>query len=108
MFLTRSDTNQAAHLPQMARSLTFGIKKVEGLYFLCSGKKVLINCTVTAQLICTFVFIIKSRFSHDVVDIVSGYTPLHTTVENDDMKAMITLLKNGANIDSQVISVISR
>ena len=39
---------------------------MEGLYYLCSGKKVLISCAVTAQLICVFVFVYtKSRVSHN-------------------------------------------
>ena len=36
---TRSHTNQAVQLQEMARSLKFGIKKVEGLYYLCSENK---------------------------------------------------------------------
>ena len=40
--------------------------EVEGLYYLRSGKKALISCTLSTQLICTFVFeFAKSRFSHD-------------------------------------------
>ena len=38
-FLTWSDTNQAVHLQKMARGLKFRIKKVEGLYYLCSENK---------------------------------------------------------------------
>ena len=38
-FLTRSDTNQAVKSQKMARSLKFRIKKVEGLYYLCSENK---------------------------------------------------------------------
>ena len=36
---TRSDTNQAVQLQKMARGLKFRIKKVEGLYYLCSENK---------------------------------------------------------------------
>ena len=32
----------------------------------------------------------------------SGYTPLHTTVEQNDMNMMVSLIKHGANIDGQV------
>ena len=36
---TRSDTNQAVQLQKMARGLKFGIKKEEGLHYLCSENK---------------------------------------------------------------------
>ena len=38
-FPTWSDTNQAVQLQKMARCLKFQIKKVEGLYYLCSKNK---------------------------------------------------------------------
>ena len=38
-FPTWSDTNQAVQLQKMARGLKFWIKKVEGLYYLCSENK---------------------------------------------------------------------
>ena len=38
-FPTWSDTNQAVQSHKMARSLKFRIKKVEGLYYLCSENK---------------------------------------------------------------------
>ena len=38
-FPTRSATNQAVQLQKMARGLKFWIKKVEGLYYLCSENK---------------------------------------------------------------------
>ena len=38
-FPTWSDTNQAVQLKKMARGLKFRIKKVEGLYYLCSENK---------------------------------------------------------------------
>ena len=38
-FPTWSDTNQAVRLHKMARGLKFQIKKVEGLYCLCSENK---------------------------------------------------------------------
>ena len=38
-FSTRSGTNQAVQLQKMARGLKFRIKKVEGLYYLCSENK---------------------------------------------------------------------
>ena len=38
-FPTRSDTNQAAQSPKMARGLKFRIQEVEGLYYLCSENK---------------------------------------------------------------------
>ena len=36
---TRSDTNRAAHVQKMVRSLKFWIQKVEGLYYPCSENK---------------------------------------------------------------------
>ena len=38
-FPTSSDTNQAVQLQKMDRGLKFRIKKVEGLYYLCSENK---------------------------------------------------------------------
>ena len=38
-FSTWSDTNQAVQLQKMGRGLKFRIKKVEGLYYLCSENK---------------------------------------------------------------------
>ena len=57
----------------MARGLKFGIKEVEGLYYLCSENKGAVqlhgmHCTAAqyVQLICAFVFAYsKGRFSHD-------------------------------------------
>ena len=55
-FSTRSDTNRAVQLQMIGRCLKFRILEEEGLYYLCSKKKALISCAVTAQLICGFVF----------------------------------------------------
>ena len=38
-FPTWSNTNQAVQLQKMARGMKFRIKKVEGLYYLCSENK---------------------------------------------------------------------
>ena len=38
-FFTWSDTNQAVQLQKMAKGLKFWIKKLEGLYYICSGNK---------------------------------------------------------------------
>ena len=38
-FPTWSDANNAVQLQKMARGLKFRIKKVEGLYYLCSENK---------------------------------------------------------------------
>ena len=38
-FMTRYDTNRAAHPQKMARGLNFGIYEVEGLHYLCSENK---------------------------------------------------------------------
>ena len=51
----------------MARGLKFRIKKVEGLYYLCSKTKGADHPAVTARLICVFVFAYaKGRFFHHV------------------------------------------
>ena len=62
-FQTRSDTNGAVQ--KMARGLKFRILEIEGLFYMYVMKtKVLISCSITEQLIITFVFACaKSRFS---------------------------------------------
>ena len=63
--LTRSDTNWAVQPQNTTRGLKFGIKEDEGLYYIAKTK-VLINCIVTGQLICAYVFAYaKSRFPND-------------------------------------------
>ena len=58
-FSTRSDTNQAAQPPKMARGLKFLLYEDEGLYYLCSENKG------------AFVFAYaKKRFSQDAAQIV--------------------------------------
>ena len=61
---------------KMARRLKFWIYEVEGLFYLCSeNKDAQISCTVTAQLICAFVFAFaKSRFSYDTAHIIQDHT----------------------------------
>ena len=56
------DTNRAVQSQKMAR----GLKRKKRDCAICVAKtKALISCTVTAQLICVFVFAYaKSRFSH--------------------------------------------
>ena len=50
----------------MARGLKFGVQKVEGLYYVKT--KAQISFTVTAKLICVFVFAYaKSRYSLDIM-----------------------------------------
>ena len=55
-FQTRSDTNRAVQLHQMARGLKVWIKEVEKLYYICSENKGADQLHVTLQLICIFVF----------------------------------------------------
>ena len=56
----------------MARGLKFQIKKVEGLYYLCSENKGTDQLAVTAKLICFFVFAhAKSLFSHDKAHLIT-------------------------------------
>ena len=70
-FPTWSDTNQAVQLQEMARGLKFRIKKVGGLYYLCSENKGVISFAVTAKLICVFVFAYaKCLFSHDAAQML--------------------------------------
>ena len=65
-FPTWSDTNQAVQLQKMTRGLKFRIKKVEGLFYLCSENKGADQLRGTAKLICVFVFAYeKCWFSHD-------------------------------------------
>ena len=68
-FLTRPDTNCAVVQPQkMARGLKFGIKKVEGFYYLCSennGANQLRDCCAADLHICCRISYAKSRFSYD-------------------------------------------
>ena len=69
-FPTWSNTNQAVQLLKMARGLKFWIWKVEDLYYLCSEKKALTSCAVTAKLICVFVFACAKRWlSHGMAQI---------------------------------------
>ena len=64
-FSTRSDTNRAVQSQKTARGLKFRIKKVEGLYYLCSENKGADQLR-EAKLICIFVFAYaKCLFSHD-------------------------------------------
>ena len=65
--LTRSDTNQAVQLLEMARGLKFCNYDVEVLYYPSSKIKALISFPVYAKLICVFVFAYaKCWFSHAV------------------------------------------
>ena len=62
-FPTRSDTNRAV---QPQKTLKLEISDLGGRGIYVAKTKVLISCTVTAQLICAFVFAYaKSKFSHD-------------------------------------------
>ena len=57
-FPTRTDINRPVQSQRKARSLKIRILQDEGLYYLCSEKKIAYKliCSVTAALICTFVF----------------------------------------------------
>ena len=72
-FLTWSDTNQAVQLQKMARGLKFPIKKVEGLYYLCSKYKgtdqVRSYCKADLHL---FFHISQCWFSHDTAPMFLG------------------------------------
>ena len=63
-FLTRFETIRTVQPQKMNRCIKFWIYEVEGLFYLCSGRK---NAD---QLLCAFVFAYaESRFSHDEVQI---------------------------------------
>ena len=69
-FPTWTDTNQA-QLQKMARGLKLRIRKVEGLYYLCSETKCADQHAITAKLICIFVFEYAKRwFSYGAAQIV--------------------------------------
>ena len=91
-FLTRSKTNQAVQPQKIVRSFKFQINEVEALYYPCSKIKLLISCTVTAQLTCTFVFrICKKQVSHDVVHIEDGITVKFLNFGMPEIFAVISL-----------------
>ena len=70
-FPNRSDTNGPLQAQKQARSLKFWIFKVEELYYPCSENKALISFTVTAKLICAFVFAYADcLFSHVAAQIM--------------------------------------
>ena len=67
---TRSHTNQPVQSQKMVRGWKFCIQKVEELYYTHSEIKALISFTVTAKLICAFVFAYANCwFSHAAADI---------------------------------------
>ena len=70
-FPTWSDTNQAVQLQNIARGLKFQIKKVEGLYYLCSENKGAdqLRGYREADLRLCFPYA-KHWFSHDVAQLV--------------------------------------
>ena len=66
-FPTQSNTNSAVQQQKMARGLKFQIKKVDGLYYLCSENKGTDQLCGdrAADLHLCFRIYAKSRFSHD-------------------------------------------
>ena len=79
---------------KMVIGLKFRILEVERLYYLYSKTKVQISCTVTLQLICTFVFAYsKSRFSHDAAHLSCFPDLIHEQILPDrdiKMKGKVT------------------
>ena len=76
MFPPRSHTNRAVVPQKMAGGLKFGIKKVEGLYFLCSENK---DADQLLGACLCFRIYAKSRFSHDMalmMKLICQDTPL--------------------------------
>ena len=71
-FPNRSDTNQAVQSQKQARSLKFRIEVEEELYYPSSKPKALISFTVTANLICVFVFAyVDCWFSHEAAHLMA-------------------------------------
>ena len=71
---TRSDTNHAVQLLQMARVLKFCMKEVEELFYQSTENKDTDQLRgVTAKLICVFVFAYAKRwFSHKAGFVLSS------------------------------------
>ena len=65
-YLTRFDTNWPVQIQKMARGLKFRKKRDCTIYV--AKTMALISCSITAQLICAFVFAynMKSSFFHEV------------------------------------------
>ena len=73
-FSTRSDTNQAVQLHRMARGLIFWIKKVEGLYYLCSENKGAVQLRGHREADLRLCFrICKMLISHDAAHILVSF-----------------------------------
>ena len=71
--LTRSDTNQAVQLLEIARDLKFVFRKKRYCTSQLAKTKALISFEVTAKLICVFVYAYaKCWFSHDAAHISFG------------------------------------
>ena len=71
------------------------------MYYPYSEKRALISCTVTAQLICAFVFAYaKSRISHDAAHLIfaEGLIP-HLIAENNALK------EEKADLDAEINSL---
>ena len=74
VFPIRSDTNQAAQPPKMARGFKFRIRKKRACTFYVAKTKALISCAVAAQLIDGFIITyVKSRFSHVAAHFTFGH-----------------------------------
>ena len=70
--LSRSDTNQALHLLEMAGGLKFCIKEEEVLCYPSSENKGADQLRDIAKLICAFVFTYAKRwFSHDAAQVIN-------------------------------------
>ena len=73
---TKSDKNRAVQPKKKARDLKFRFRKY--VLFAYAKTQALISFTVTAQLICVFVFAYaKSRFSHDRAHMMGSEMPQH-------------------------------
>ena len=69
-FTNRSDTNRPAQAQKRARSLKFGVKQRRNCTIRVAKTKTLISFTVTAKLICVFVFACANCwFSHEAAHI---------------------------------------
>ena len=80
--LTRSDTNQAVQLQKMVSGWKAWIKRVEEFYYCVAKTKALISFSVTAKLICAFVFAYADCwFSHAAAQLILCSNMLNSKYE---------------------------
>ena len=94
------DTNQAVQPQKMVR----GLKFQRDCTFFVAKAKALISCTVTVQLICTFVFAnAKIRFSHD-----AAHLTVHTKLNLYSLGSMRHFLSSNEHEQHTELTKISQ